>query len=146
MKQRISGKEFMAYSKLERVPVGDVDGHLINLLVGEGINFNTGKEPFMDHAQVSVYTTSDVIHFNGPFVAYSIITRKGETVYSKAEGKVTANMTPEGTPVVLIEGTVNFYKGTGQFENIRGEGTFKGQYLSTIMYSLEWEGEYWIEK
>jgi hypothetical protein len=146
MKYSIAGKETMAYNKVDRVNVGDNEGHMVSLLVGEGINVSTGNDAFGDGAQVSVIVTSDMVNFKGPFQAYSIMTKKGDSVFSKAEGKIAPTVTAEGNTVLIMEGTMTFYKGTGQYENIQGNGTFKGRFFSSILYTLDWEGEYWIGK
>ena len=144
MKYSIAGKETMAYNKVDRVSVGDMEGHMVSLLVGEGINVSTGNDTFGDGAQISVIVTSDLVNFNGPFQAYSIMTKKGDSVFSRAEGKIAPTVTAGGDTALIMEGTLTFYKGTGQYENIKGNGTFKGRFLSSILYTLDWEGEYWI--
>ena len=145
-KFKISGKTTNAYNKMERINVGDVDGHMISLLVSEGVNLSTGNTGFMDGAQVVAITTSDMINFNGSFQGYVKFIKKGDMTFSKFKGKVTAKPSAEGNPVVLLEGTIDFLKGTGQFENIQGNSSFKGRYLANIIYTTEWEGEYWINK
>jgi hypothetical protein len=145
-KFKISGKQTCAYNKMERISVGDLDGHLVSVLVSEGVNERTGDSQFMDGAMVVNTITSDIVNYNGPFHGYSKITKKNDCVFAKFEGKITASLSAEGNPVVLIDGTIDFYKGTGQFNNIKGTGTLKGRYLTNMIYITEWEGDYWINK
>jgi hypothetical protein len=145
-KFKISGKTTNAYNKMERINADDVDGHMVSLLVAEGVNVSTGNTAFMDGAQVVTIATSDMVNFNGTFQGYTKFMKKGDTTFSKVEGKVTGTPTAEGNLVVLLEGTITFSKGTGQFENIQGSSSFKGRYLTNILYIIEWEGEYWINK
>jgi hypothetical protein len=131
---------------MERINVGDVDGHLVSLLISEGVNASTGDSGFMDGALVVNTITSDIVNYDGPFQGYSKITKKNDCVFAKFEGKITNTLSAEGNPVVLIDGTIDFFKGTGQFDNIKGIGTIKGRYLTPMIYISEWEGEYWINK
>ena len=145
-KFKVSGKQTCAHNKLERIDVGDIDGHMVSYMVSEGVNVSTGNVKFFNGAQLVSIITSDIVYFNGLFQGYTKFTNKGDTLFSKFEGKITNALSVEGNYVLSMEGTVSFIKGTGQFENIRGSGTFKGRYLSKIIYVNEWEGEYWIEK
>ena len=140
-----SGKQTNAYTKVERINVGDVDGHMVSLLVSEGV-MSTSGDALMDGAQVASITSSDLINYNGPFHGYSKLTKKGNSAVCKFEGKLTTILSTEGTPVMTFEATYFWTKGTGQLENIKGGGTLKGRFLTSIIYTVEWEGEYWIEK
>jgi hypothetical protein len=138
-KLQIAGKQTNAYNKMERLPVGDVDGHLFCLLVSEGVNVSTGKDEFMNGAQVVNYVTSDIVNYNGPFKGYSKITKKNEIAFGKFEGKIINTTSDDGNSVILIDATIDFFKGTGQFEKIKGSGTVKGRYLTNMIYVSEWE-------
>jgi hypothetical protein len=144
-KVKVSGKQTCAYNKLERIDVGDIEGHMFSFMVSEGVNVSTGNVKFFNGAQIVSIITSDIVYFNGLFQGYTKFTNKGDTLFSKFEGKITNALSAEGNCVQSMEGTFSFTNGAGQFENIRGSGTFKGRYLSKIIYINEWEGEYWIE-
>jgi hypothetical protein len=90
-----------------------------------GVFVSSGNTEFMDGAQVVSIMMSDLVHFSGPFQGYSIQTKKGESTFSKVEGKLTTTLSSDGTPVTTLEGTFHWIKGTGQYENIQGGGTFK---------------------
>jgi hypothetical protein len=64
------------------------------------------------------------------------------TYFWKIRRKITAPLSADGTPVAIIEASVTWIKGTGQFKNIHGVGTAKGRYISKNIYTGEWEGEY----
>ena len=74
------------------------------------------------------------------------LTKKDDTVFAKWKGSVMTTLSAEGTPVTTFEGSFSYIKGTGHFENIHGGGTYKGRFISKTIYTVEWEGEYFIEK
>jgi len=145
-KFKVSGKQTCAYNKLERIEVGDIDGHMVSYMVSEGVNVSTGNVIFFNGAQLVSIITSDIVYFNGVFQGYTKFTNKGDNLFSKFEGNITNTLSAEGNHVQSMEGTFTFIGGTGQYENIHGTGIFKGRYLSKIIYVNEWEGEYWIER
>ena len=145
-KIKVSGNQTCAYNKLERIDVGDIEGHMVSFMISEGVNVSTGHVKFFNGAQIVSVITSDIVYFNGLFQGYTKFTNKGDSLFSKFEGKIKNTHSVEGNYVQSMEGTVSFIKGTGQYENIRGNGTFKGRYLSKIIYVNEWEAEYWIER
>jgi len=146
MKYSIAGKQTLAFTKQERTLIDNVQGHMLSLVVSEGINVNTGKTVFMDGASVLSFTTSDLVNYSGPIMGYTKSSKKGDVIYSKVEGKIVTTLSADGTPVPTIEGTFSWIKGSGQFENIKGGGTLKGYYITNLIYIVDWEGEYWIEK
>ena len=142
----ISGKITAAATHQDSVIVGDVTNHKISLMVSEGTNVNTGESEFMDGAQVVNMSHSDLIQGNGIHQGYVRFTKDGDTTFAKWQGKVTTKVMPEGEPVTSFEGTYVYIKGTGSFENIKGEGTFKGEFTSKTEYTVEWQASYSVEK
>lgn len=145
-KLKVSGKQTLAYTRQERSNVGDVEGHMLSLIEAEGVNISTGDTEYMNGAQVINFVTSDLINFNGPIQGYSITKKKEDSAFGKLEGKITTSLSADGTPVAVIEAKLIWIKGTGQFKNIQGVATAKGIYISKNIYTVEWEGEYWIDK
>jgi hypothetical protein len=141
-KIKISGKMTCAIFKTERINVGDTEDHIIALMEYEGTNFSTGKDKWMDGGQVTGMTFGDLIKGNGPHQGYGNTSLNGDVAFWKFEGKTTTTLSPEGKPVVTFEGS----SGTGNYENIRGSGTYKGKYISKTIWTNEWEGEYFIKK
>ena len=45
-------------------------------------------------------------------------------------------MSPEGRPNVKFGGTWSFIKGTGKWENVQGEGTYKGMFIGPGIFLL----------
>lgn len=144
-KTKIAGTMTISYTKQETLDVGDTEEHIVALSEGEGVHVSTGKHKFMDGAQLVNISFGDLVKGNGPHQGYVRLTQKGETVFARWEGKITTTLSPEGTPVTTFEGSFSFITGTGQFKNIQGSGTYKGGFISRTIYTVEWEGEYFIK-
>jgi hypothetical protein len=52
----------------------------------------------------------------------------------------------DGTPITSFKGRMWWIKATGKFENMQGEGTYKGWFTSETSYVVEWEGEYYLKE
>ena len=145
-KTKIAGKLTMAYTEQDMIEVGDTEGHTLTLAQAEGVNGSVGEHKFMDGAQVVTISFGDLTKGNGPHQGYIKFVKGGDTTFAKWEGQVTTKLSSEGTPVAAFEGTFSYIKGTGSFENIQGDGTYKGRFISKTIYTVEWEGEYVTKK
>jgi len=145
-KFKIAGKNTTAYTLREVVEVGDTEGHSLYLLKNEGFNESTGENKFMDGAEVIYFGIADYIKGNGSHTVYTKMSMNDNAVYSKAEGKTTTTLSPEGKPVTTFKGSITFIKGTGKYQNIQGGGTYKGKLVSSVIIVNKWEGEYFIKK
>ena len=145
-KFKIAGKATAAYTVRKVVEVGDTEGHSLYLLKNEGFNESTGEHKFMDGAEVVWFAISDYIKGNGPHTVYLKMSLNDNVVYSKAEGKTTTTLSPEGKPDTTFEGSFTFTKGTGKYKNIQGSCTYKGKLVSSVIIVNEWEGEYFIKE
>lgn len=142
----ISGEITAAATHQDSIIVGDVAGHKITLMVSEGTNINTGESAFMDGAQILNMSYTDVTQGNGVNQGYVRFTKDGDTTFAEWQGEIKTEVMPEGDPVTGFEGTFTYIKGTGAFENIKGEGNFKGEFTSKTEYTVEWQASYSIEK
>ena len=145
-KFKIAGKMTAAYTVREAVEVGDTEGHSLYLLKSEGFNESTGEHKFMDGAETVWFGIADYIKGNGSHTVYTKMYSNDNVVYSKAEGKTTTTLSPEGKPVTTFEGSLTFTQGTGKYKNIQGSGTYKGKLVSSVIIVNEWEGEYFIKE
>lgn len=143
---KISGKITATYTNQDSIVVGDIIGHVLTMSTSEGKNVNTGEHAFMDGAQIINMSYSDLIQGNGVHQGHVKFTKNGDAIYAKWEGKVTTVQTTEGAPATSFEGILTYTKGTGKFENIKGNGTFKGEFISKTEYFTEWQADYSIEK
>lgn len=142
----VSGKMTLAAEMQEPMSIGDADDHTVTFSVFEGTNASTGSNKFMDGAHVVNVAFSDLVKYNGPHQTYTTVSKKDDAVIVKCQGKNTGIMSPDGEPIVTFEGTFSWIAGTGRFKGIQGNGTYKGQYISPKIYTIEWEGEYFIKK
>ncbi len=145
-KHQVSGKMTMTYTEQQKIEVGDTEGHALSFGTSEGNNMCTSEDTFVDGAQVVNMTFSDLVRGNGPHEGYAKFVLGEDAVFAKWEGMVTTTVREEEEPLMAFEGTYVYVKGTGQFENIQGKGTYKGQFTSKTDYTADWDGEYSIAK
>jgi hypothetical protein len=100
----------------------------------------------MDGAQIVNMSYNDLIQGSGVHNGYIKFTKNGDAIYAKWEGKVTTVQANEGAPTMSLEGIFAYINGTGEFENIKGNGTYKGEFISKTEYLVEWQADYSIEK
>ncbi len=143
-KTKIAGKITAADTKNETINVGDTEDHIISLGEGEGTNVSTGKHKFMDGAEWSSMGQFDLVKGNGTGHGYGKHAQNADSAFLKWEGQTITTLSPNGKPMITFEGTWSWTKGTGQFENIQGSGTYKGKYISRTIWTAEWEGDYFI--
>jgi hypothetical protein len=143
---KVSGTIIAANVFLQVINLDDTKGHRLSLAQSEGTNTNTGPHAFLDEGEVMIAGTDDLVNGTGPGLGYTKIVKGEDAVYLKREAKITTTIPPKGEATTTFEGTFTFTKGAGQYQNIRGSGTYKGKYVSKTIYRIEWEGEYTLEK
>ncbi len=117
--ENMNFKLYTYVMKAERIPVEDVEGHFVRLIVrGAFYAFENGEV-----ATVSSVSTEGLINLSGPFTIYSTVTfADGSTIILKGQG--TAGGRAGGWTSEII-------KGTGRFAGIKGTLTSKAKYLPT---------------
>jgi len=123
----------------------DAEGHIIYVSKWEGMNHSEGDTDFFDGAVVHFVSYGDYVKGNGPFWGYLKMVKDGDTVYSKFEGQAKTSLSDDGTPVMLLSGSMKMIRGTGRYEGIRGSANFSNRMLSKRMMVSEWNGEYSIK-
>jgi hypothetical protein len=112
----------------EVLPVSDVEGHIVSTFSRKGL-------AFLETGEVATFTnwgTMDVTKGKGTFEYYVMLTfEDGSTTVAKGRG----TMEPGPKGLAQSKGTVEFIKGTGRFEGIKGNLSFTGR--SLIPYSKE---------
>lgn len=112
-------RQTLYVSKVDRIEVGDVPGHILG--VGEG-----GGVAFFEKGEVATYTwkaTLDYVNGVGPSQGYEVYTfEDGSTFLYKYEVVSTA----EGK-TFRWKGTFSFMQGSGRFAGIQGGGSFTGK-------------------
>ena len=144
-KIKIAGKMSNTVTEDYKIKVADAEDHTFSINKSEGTNISSGENSFMDSAAVVNHNFGDLIKGNGTHQGYVILSKEGDTVIGKWKGKVTTTISSDNTPIITFEGTYTYTSGKGRFENIQGNGTYKGKYTSEKTYTAEWEGEYFTK-
>jgi hypothetical protein len=134
-----SDKKYWFTTKVETMKVDDTEGHIIQISEAKGVDVGSGA--------ISVSKlTSDLVQGNGTVQGY-VTTRypDGDFSFSKLQGKVVTTLSPQGKPVTTGEGTLSSIKGTGQWEGLQGEATWKMKVIGEGISVGDWEGE-WVRK
>jgi hypothetical protein len=146
-KINIAGKMIIGVTDVKIDQVEDTKNHQFMLVDFKGDNFNIGKHIYMDSSQVTIFVFEDrVVKDNdgGLQKGYIKFSAKNDTVFAKFDGKVKFTLSDTGSLITSFGGIFSFLKGTGQYENIKGKGTYKGSFISKGTASLEWSGEFYI--
>ena len=105
-KFKVAGKQTIAYTRQERINVGDIEGHILSIIEAEGVNVSTGETDYMNGAQVINIVTSDLVNFNGPIQGYSITKKKDDSAFGKFEGKITTTLSAVGLLSQLLKKSI----------------------------------------
>ena len=128
-------KVFNYITKMESIPVGDVEGHFIGCMERRGTSYWDNGEI----STMSAVSSLDVVKGKGTWQGYAIQTfEDGSTIVTYMNG--TTELGPKGLPV--NKGTGEIFKGTGRFEGVKGTSTVIGKRLTP--FSKETKGDtYW---
>lgn len=122
--------------------VEEADQHIVILGVAEGTNTSTAEMSFMDGAKSTTTMFGDLTMGSGEHQGYIIFEKDDVRIVGKWSGKVTTTMSEEGQPMTSFEGTYFYVSGTGEFEGIKGDGTYKGSFTGQDAFTSEWQGQY----
>lgn len=121
--ETLTYKFFFPTTQREMLPIGDVDGHGVGLIVRQGAVFLENGEMAWGKAVVLF----DMIKGAGSFDQYSTLTfQDGSTIITRTKG--TTEATPAGVPTEA-KWTGEIIKGTGRFEGIKGTGASRAKQL-----------------
>lgn len=107
-------------SSTQLLEVGDLEGHVL------GLSRRSGVALFPDASVAGSYCSAatDYIKGAGPFFAYcNLELTDGSMIWFK----VTGFAKPEETKTIFPDSSITVLHGTGRFEGVSGDGTFKGQ-------------------
>jgi hypothetical protein len=140
----VSGTITATYTQMDTMMVSEADMHMMNMGISEGTNKCTSENMFMDGAKGTNMSFMDLKQGNGSHQGYVKFEMESGTATAKWSGMVTTTMSAEGAPMTSFEGTYKYVSGTGEFENMQGEGTYKGSFTGTDSYTVDWKGTYII--
>jgi hypothetical protein len=113
-------------AEITAVEVGDVPGHVVGVVEFKGLTF------FAD-GEVATHTnpaTFDLTDGSGPHQGYVVhYFDDGSTSIERYQG--TARLSADGRRTV-VEGSFECIGGTGRFEGLKGEGTYRGERLGAL--------------
>lgn len=127
-------------TKQDPLPIVDNGQHVIVLGSSTGINKSTGKNDYFDGGAIVVNDFIDMVNGNGTHQGYWTVSKDGEQVTNRLNGKITTVMAPDGkTPITSIEGTVDGVYGTNLYGTLHPVGVYKVTFTSPTEYDCEWE-------
>ena len=127
-------------TKQDLLPIVDNGKHVIALSTQTGINKSTGKNGYFDGGAIVVNDFVDLVNGNGTHHGYWTVSKDGEQVTNRLNGKVITVMAPDGkTPITTIEGTIDGAYGTNLYGTLHPVGVYKVKFTSPTEYDCEWE-------
>jgi hypothetical protein len=143
---QVGGKITLMRKNHIRFCVDKAENHYMGLYTFEGTNHSKGTSSFMHHAAVSECIFTDVVERTGPIQGYATMSREEGSAILKWSGYWTTVYSADGSSLMQFEGSFNIVKGTGQYANIEGTGTFEGKMTGPFVQVMEWQGEYSIRE
>ena len=112
-------------TRIEAVPIPDVEKHAIGVLERRGVAIYEDGETAAYHTRA---TFDSIRGKGGSFWGYSDYTfADGSTIISKYQG---TSWVPSGEKLYSLKSTGEYIKGSGRFEGIKGKVTFSGKYVT----------------
>jgi hypothetical protein len=113
-------------AKVTTIEVGDVPGHVVGVVQFEGLTFFADGE-IATHSNPAAF---DLTNGSGPHRGYVVhYFDDGSTSIERYQGE--ARLSADGKRTV-VEGTFECIGGTGRFEGLKGEGTYRGERLGAL--------------
>ena len=123
-KKTIKGKVTSCITKVEVVPVPDVEKHVVGVYERRGVTIFENGETGAYHTR----GTFDYTKGQGPFRGYTQQSfADGSTYIVKYQGVSTV---ATGKKLPSFKGTGEYIKGTGRFEGIKGKVSYSGKYVT----------------
>jgi hypothetical protein len=142
---KVSGTLSMTYTMADSLIVGDTKGHKMGFNESKGTNKCTSDNDIMDGAEGINFSYSDLVMGTGPQQGYITLVIGEDMTIAKWNGEVKTAMSDEGKPVTTFSGDFIYIFGSGQFENIKGSGSYTGNFTSPTDYNVDWTAEYSLE-
>jgi hypothetical protein len=113
-------------AEVTTIEVGDVPGHVVGVVQFKGLTFFADGE-IATHSNPAAF---DLTNGSGPHRGYVVhYFDDGSTSIERYQGE--ARLSADGKRTV-VEGTFECIGGTGLFEGLKGEGTYRGERLGAL--------------
>jgi hypothetical protein len=113
-------------AEVTTIEVGDVPGHVVGVVQFKGLTFFAHGE-IATHSNPAAF---DLTNGSGPHRGYVVhYFDDGSTSIERYQGE--ARLSADGKRTV-VEGTFECIGGTGRFEGLKGEGTYRGERLGAL--------------
>jgi hypothetical protein len=121
-----SSRRVQGTAEVTSVEVGDVPGHVVGVVLFKGLSFFEGGE-IATHTNPATFDLTDG---SGPHRGYVVhYFDDGSTSIERYQGE--AKLSADGKRTT-VSGTFECIGGTGRFEGLRGEGTYRGERLGAL--------------
>jgi hypothetical protein len=113
-------------AEITGVEVGDVPGHVVGVVEFKGITFFADGE-IATHSNPATF---DLTNGSGPHQGYIVhYFDDGSTSIERYQGE--AQLSADGKRTI-VKGAFQCIGGTGRFEGLKGEGTYRGERLGAL--------------
>ena len=113
-------------AQITTVEVGDVPGHIVGVVEFKGLTFFADGE-IATHSNPATF---DLTSGSGPHQGYVVhYFDDGATTIERYQGE--ARLSADGKRTI-VEGNFQCIGGTGRFEGLKGEGTYRGERLGAL--------------
>jgi hypothetical protein len=113
-------------AEVTTVEVGDVPGHVVGVVEFKGLTFFADGE-IATHSNPATFDLTDG---SGPHQGYVIhYFDDGSTSIERYQGEARLSVDGRRT---IVEGSFECIGGTGRFEGLKGQGTYRGERLGAL--------------
>lgn len=139
--ETIAGKCKLQFTKTEVMPQLDGPGHVLILFSATCPNENAGKSDFMAGATFVSHGFADLTAGSGPSRGYVALSKGGDEMYTRWEGRVQSYAAADGSMRTGFVGTWESYKVTGRLSGRKAVGVFTCHYVSATECMLDWSAD-----
>ena len=121
-----TGRRVQGTVEVNSVEVGDVPGHVVGVVQFKGLTFFADGE-IATHSNPATF---DLTNGSGPHQGYVVhYFDDGSTSMERYRGE--ARLSADGKRTV-VEGSFECIGGTGRFQGLEGEGTYRGERVGAL--------------
>jgi hypothetical protein len=140
----VSGKAVFLVTPSNKIPLGaPADDQMIIQSAERGTQLEFDGNQLFENSSLLRTSICDLTRGRGTCFGYHIFeSSDGDQLLAKFSGMVLPDSNVDKKPPAqVMRGTWVYVKGTGKFTDIKGGGSYRGHYISSTEYVLEWSGE-----